>query len=339
MKSMKVDIPKELKENVPQTSFGKMLAATPVVMAVVATMLAGLASSEMTRAQYDRALAAQQQSKAGDQWSFFQAKRLRGALQRNTADLMQSTLEVHLLDPAVLRKGAEQLSAAQGSAEVRTEVEKIKNDMVALLDSAEGKRALEMMRKGELPPGAKPVDPPPEVKAAMTALDNMRPDAEVVNLLAKVSIKTLEEAVAAARDAALDFDAATRPINQAIDQLDNLVGRETTLLGLSTAGVAATTRDLTVARLKFAALRYEAEARLNQAIANLYELQVRKSNISAERHHRRSQRFFFGMLGAQLGVIIATFAMAARQRNFLWALAAGAGLVAIAFAIYVYLYV
>ena len=45
------------------------------------------------------------------------------------------------------------------------------------------------------------------------------------------------------------------------------------------------------------------------------------------------------MLAAQLGVIVSTFAMAARQRNLLWSLAAAAGLLAIAFAIYVYLYV
>jgi hypothetical protein len=61
---MKVNIPAELKADLPQTRFAKLLSATPVVMAVVATMLAGLASSEMTRAQYARALAAQQQSKA-----------------------------------------------------------------------------------------------------------------------------------------------------------------------------------------------------------------------------------------------------------------------------------
>ena len=93
---MKVEIPDELKADVPQNNYGKMLAATPVVMAVIATLLAGLASSEMTRAQYDRALAAQQQSKVGDQWSFFQAKRLRGALQRNALDLLQSLSLIHI---------------------------------------------------------------------------------------------------------------------------------------------------------------------------------------------------------------------------------------------------
>ena len=103
-----IKIPEELKADAPQTAWGKTLLATPVVMTVIATMLAGLASSEMTRAQYDRSLAAQQQSKAGDQWSFFQAKRLRGAYQRNTADLLQTIVEVRPLDPGALRKMAEQ---------------------------------------------------------------------------------------------------------------------------------------------------------------------------------------------------------------------------------------
>jgi len=64
---------------------------------------------------------------------------------------------------------------------------------------------------------------------------------------------------------------------------------------------------------------------------------VRKANISAERHHRRSGKFFFGMLAAQAAVIIATLAIAAQKRNFLWSVAAFAGLTAIVFAIYVYL--
>src|ERR1043166_5224377 len=99
MKPTKVTIPEELKTDLPQSRFGKILSATPVVMAVVATMLAGLASSEMTRAQYDRSLGAQQQSKAGDQWSFFQAKRMRGAIQHNTAELLQGLSAIYRFDP------------------------------------------------------------------------------------------------------------------------------------------------------------------------------------------------------------------------------------------------
>jgi hypothetical protein len=63
----KIGIPEEFKHDLPQTMWGKILGVTPIVMTVIATMLAGLASSEMTKAQYDRSLAAQLQSKAGDQ--------------------------------------------------------------------------------------------------------------------------------------------------------------------------------------------------------------------------------------------------------------------------------
>ena len=335
---MKVEIPDALKADVPQNNFGKMLAATPVVMAVIATLLAGLASSEMTRAQYDRALAAQQQSKAGDQWSFFQAKRLRGALQRNSLDLLQSTLELHPLTATGLKAAAEQWPAQPGESEAA----KVRTEMLAALDSPAGQQALAFLQRGEVPQaGAAPVLDP-NLKAALDAVENLTPDSQVAPLLAQVSLKTLEEALLAARDRAQTFDAATRPVNQTIDQLESLLARQAASLAAkasSPASGASLTRDFTVARLRYAALRYEVEARLNQAIASFYELQVRKSNISAERHHKRSQRFFFGMLAAQLGVIVSTLAMAARQRNLLWALAAAAGLLAVAFAIYVYLYV
>jgi hypothetical protein len=335
---MKVQLPDQLKVDVPPTNWGKMLAATPVVMAVVATLLAGLASSEMTRAQYDRALAAQQQSKAGDQWSFFQAKRLRGAFQRNSLDLLQSLIELRPLDAAVLQHAAEQMPAQPNQPEAA----RVRTEMLAALDSAAGQKALACLQRGDVPPVGPTAAPDPAVKAALDAVENLKPEPELASLLARVSDKALDGALRAAQDVAQTFDTATKPINNSIDQLENLVARQASCLrGMpSSPGTGASlSRDFTAARLRYTALRYEVEARLNQAIANLYELQVRKSNISAERHHDRSQRFFFGMLAAQLGVIVSTLAMAARQRNLLWALAAAAGLLAIAFAIYVYLYV
>lgn len=284
---MKVQIPDALKADMPQTIWGKILSATPVVMAVVATMLAGLASSEMTRAQYSRSLAAQQQSKAGDQWSFFQAKKLRATLQRNTIDLLQATGELH-------------------PVELNT-------------DSP----ATNYLTRGEAPALPPATEVAPEIKSAIEAVEKLEPDMAVAGLLAKVTEKSLDAALRAARDRAQAFDNLTGPINREIEALEKKFS----------------SRDFIAARLRYTASRYEAEARLNQDIANLYELQVRKSNIAATRHHVRSQRFFFGMLAAQAGVIIATFAMAARKRNLLWSIAAGAGLLAVAFAVYVYLFI
>ena len=91
---MKTKIPEELKSDLPLSKWGKLLAATPIVMTVIATMLAGLASSEMTKAQYDRSMAAQLQSKAGDQWNYYQAKKLRSAVSHNSLDLLGATADV-----------------------------------------------------------------------------------------------------------------------------------------------------------------------------------------------------------------------------------------------------
>lgn len=310
---MKITIPETLKGDLPLTLWGKILGATPIVMTVVATMLAGLASSEMTRAQYDRSWAAQMQSKAGDQWSFFQAKRLRGALQRNTLDLMHSTAEVRALSREALR-------AALAGTPVAAE-----------LETAAGAQALAVLLGGELPKPAAARPIAAEVQAALHALEYSRPDVELVELLGQVDDAMLAGELRRAQEQAMAFDAATKPINQVVDAVERAV--------TGPGAVAALRRDFIAARVHYAAQRYDAEARLNQVIGTLYELQVKKGNLSAERHRRRSQKFFYGMLAAQLGVIVATLAMAARKRNLLWSLAAAAGAAAISFAAYVYLYV
>ena len=294
---MKSEIPDTLKADVPQTKWGKILLATPVVMTVIATLLAGLASSEMTRAQYDRSFAAQLQAKAGDQWSYFQAKRLRGVMQRNTLDLLRSTTTVRPLDEAAL---------------------KLFGDLAP--------HTITALQTGQLPP-LPPATLDPKVKAALEAAENFRPENEIAPLLLALTAKDLDEALKSARDRAQAFDVAVQPVNEAMDRIDK---------SLAAAASGDATRDFTAARLRCMAFRYDAEARLNQSVANVLELQVRLNNLAAERHHRRSGWFFFGMLAAQAAVIIATFAIAARKRNLLWSLAAFAGLGAISFAIYVY---
>jgi hypothetical protein len=278
---MKTKIPDELAREVSQTKWGKILLATPVVMTVIATLLAGLASSEMTRAQYDRALGAQLQSKAGDQWGYFQAKKLRGAMQRTSFELLTATVDIRPIENPAL--------------------EKI--------------------------PAPAALNPEASVEAALQAIEKQQPETEIAALLKSVDDQSLATALQTAKDNALAFDAALAPANQALDQLEKSLA----------PGDKAAARDLIAARMRYSAARYDAEARLNQSIADLYELQVRKANISAERHHRRSGKFFYGMLAAQAAVIIATFAIAAQKRNFLWSLAAAAGIAAVLFAIYVYL--
>lgn len=305
---MKIKIPEELKENVPLTLWGKILNATPIVMTVIATMLAGLASSEMTKAQYDRSLAAQQQSKAGDQWGFFQAKRLRSAIQLGTLDVVQATGSEHTFNADGLRAFAATLPHA-----------------------AAVQSALELLLAARLPEQAAAPAYDPKIQAALDAIEHAATGPDFNQLLLAAKPDLVAAALRSAQDHTRAFDSLLRPVITGGDQLGD---------SLDPTGTAPRPliRDFTVLRLRYSALRYDTEARLNQAVANLYELQVRQSNLSAERHHRRSQRFFYGMLAAQAAVIIATFAMAARKRNFLWSLAATAGLGALSFAVYVFLF-
>jgi flagellar hook-basal body complex protein FliE len=267
---------------------------TPIVMTVIATMLAGLSSSEMTKAQYDRSLAAQLQSKAGDQWSYYQGKKLRSAEAQNTLDLLAATSEVTPLAAPML-PGADAATIA-------------------------------VLTKNQLPE-AKPTTFDADVQAALDRVDDSRPESEIAAALAKVKPATLAAALAAAQDTATAFDSATKSVNQAVDKYDEMLR----------TGDKAVFRGFSAARLRYMAARYDVESRLNMAVAGIYELQVRQGNYSAEQHHARSGKFFFGMLAAQMAVIISTFAIAARQRNFLWSLAAAAGAAAVVFSVYVYL--
>jgi hypothetical protein len=304
---VKIKIPDELKES-QTTLWGRVLNATPIVMTVIATMLAGLSSSEMTKAQYDRSLAAQKQSKAGDQWAFFQAKRMRSAVQSGTLDVVQATQTEKPLDEPGLRALAATLPQPEA---VQT--------------------ALNFLLSGKLPEQAAAPVPPANVQAALDVVRRGDDSTELARAMAAVKPAEIETALRAAQEHARAFDGLLRSVVDGGDRLGELLEPTTT-------PHRALSRDFTVLRLRYSAARYDAEARLNQSVAELFELQVRQNNLSAERHHRRSQRFFFGMLAAQAAVIIATFAMAARQRSVLWSLAAAAGLGALIFAVYVYLY-
>ena len=98
------------------------------------------------------------------------------------------------------------------------------------------------------------------------------PEEEIVQRLKTVDGPALAQALQSAKNNALAFEAANAPALQALEQLEKAL----------TPGDRAAVRDFTAARMRVNGIRYDAEARLNQNIANLYELQVRKANLSAE---------------------------------------------------------
>jgi len=322
-----IKVPDTLKQDIPQSSWGRIVIATPIVMTVIATMLAGLANSEMTKAQYERSLGAQLQSKAGDQWGFFQAKRLRSSLQVSTLDIIGATLSSTAFDSARLLQAVEQMPADEtGDTQ--------KRQLLELLGSPEAKGALHCLDTGSLPTFSTAFKPSEPVAAVQHALEQDEESTEAKALVAKLGDQTLASDLAAARKQVHAFDELTKPVNQILARLGAPLQR------LRADGLdAGQSLAFSTAKLRYEAQRYETEARLNQQVAGLLELQVRKANLSSERHHRRSQRFFYGMLGAQFGAIASTFAIASQKRSLLWALAAAAGVLSLSMAGYVYLFV
>lgn len=145
---------------------------------------------------------------------------------------------------------------------------------------------------------------------------------------------------------------AFKTLQKSLDDLASAAGdlrRATTQAALPAPSLGASDRqspadlrqlaaDLSAARLRFDALRYEREARLNQQVAYLYEVAVRKAAWQSDRYRTRSKYFFYGMLAAQAAVMIATFSLAVRERSWMWSIAASIGVFAISYAGYVYLF-
>lgn len=310
----------------PKSTLDKVITSTPVVMTIVATVLAGLSTSEMNQAQYFRATAAQQQSKASDQWALFQAKRGRAADAEQRAELFLTLGEAgpfSIDQVTTLPRAATTTPAATQAA--------------GMLDDPGVKTAAEMLRNPVLPSTPPPKFDDPAVAAAYDALRKNEGETADRALFAKVTDKSLHEALRKAEQRTRESDDALNPIDAGVLKLakavDGMAG------GTADAAQARRVRaSFNAARLKFEDARQHEVAKLNQVTAYLYEISVRRATIESERHRTRSLYFFFGMLGTQAAVTLATIAIAARERSALWVMAAVIGVLAVAYAGYVYLF-
>lgn len=397
-----------------KTVWSGILSATPVVLTVVATLLAGLSNSEMIQAQYHRALAAQNQSKAGDQWGLFQAKRIRGTSLETTRDLLGTLTETDAAEPispqeaadrllerlrraeqeadrlrAVLKSpagrqgpaaGALQQAAAtlvQTTAGAVQQAKQARERIRQELAAADVRQALSYLRQDALPEVKTRAVSDPAIGAALRAIQERRPEAEVAPLVAGIPEDALQRAIALAQANAEVVEEADKPVSAALAQVERFVQAQ---LGLARglqravravdraaaelpAANARPSADLRPSRVAldhsseaitadaerfrnafkaaqydYNARRYRREASWNEEAAKLYELQVRRSGVMSERHRSRSKHFFYGMLAAQAGVTIASFSLALKHKSILWALATLAGIGAVVFGLYVYLY-
>jgi hypothetical protein len=361
------------KPPVPKGIWGTILTTTPIVLTVLATAFAGLSSSEMTQAMYHRSLAAQHQSKAGDQWAFFQAKRIRGSGLETAADHLPP---IGPLDPARLKALAHRVTvsveqaakASHQSEEATTRMAKAMQESESALNQELDKPAVAhsftIVASGKLPEIEDHAVKDSALDDAIAAIRDRKAEDEINALVVKVPDKTLASALDAAEKNAQEFDVAASPIAKTMDQVGTLVNRhasqaEMFVSEMANASQASDAKDrdaslaaeiqasrtaeklhasFAAARDRYNATRYRRDADYNQTIAYLHEVQVHKSSVASDRHRQRSLHFFFGMLGAQAGVAISSIALAAKLRSVLWSVAGILGLAALGFSAYVFLY-
>jgi hypothetical protein len=372
----------------------RLFTMTPVVLTVLATLLAGLSNSEMTQAQYHRSLAAQSQSKAGDAWSFFQARRTRAAVLEAAVALAPALSRTDPPEPAALlaesdllvqalRRGeraakqagpaGEKLAAT--AADAAGKAERARDQLRALLGKAEVAEAFTGAAWGPAAGARAEPNGRAPVRDVLAAVEAGASEEELAPLLRRLPPADLYAELQAAQAEANRLDGAGAAVTKRLEAVSGAVAAQVAqarAFHRAAAGVLAVLAeragadrpegqrpaeaelaradaavksaaeelalDLKTAELDATARRHRAEARANQRIAGLNEVQVRQEGVRAEHHRHRSRQFFYGMLLAQLGVTVASLALAVQRRSGLWALAGLAGLAALVFGAYVYLY-
>jgi hypothetical protein len=461
-----------------------VLTATPILLTVLGTILASRSSGEMTQAQYYRSVAGQNQSKAGDQWAFFQAKRVRGTIQQMFAERGAFRLEgalavanrlpkslertqpkaTALLEAvnAAIKDGDDSGTSKADLEALKKAVEKYQSDVQTAVKEAQKSQAaiakvltpkasaagaadgltFLTLNKLPVPPGEtldRPSDavdsvidkdvlsvliaqhalaaaktirddnpdedtnaqlrklekgtkkldemlarvrPKDDLKVNIPAADSLpavvkKMEADLLQRFKKLDETKIQHSIELAEEKANQFDKGANPATGAIRDLEELLvnqdaafrtaqsaaedihmamtdlpatdGKLGKVREAADALQAAITRLATeigtvssrfkAARCDYDVRRYDREARFNQEVAALYEVQVRKSSLTSDAHRERSMYFLYSMLAAQAGVTIATFALAVRQKSVLWALATAAGVTAITIGIFAFQFI
>jgi len=243
----------------PRTFWSTVLTSTPVILTVLSTVLAGLSSSELTQAQYHRSLAAQNQSKAGDQWSFFQNKRIRGTNQEMAVDLLQTQAEPgkftsaafqasgqrllgeiqgiekqasrlgDLLGPAKASLGAGNalpeavnrllVSAIQEAKEAEITAAKIQQ----ALGQGDVQKALDHLSKNELPDVSIDKKEEPRIREASNAIQARQPESEIAPFMAQIPEEMIREAIERTEANIRIVEGEDKPITDVLRRLDGLV--------------------------------------------------------------------------------------------------------------------
>lgn len=298
----------EPKPDEPKTFIEKVGAALPIGLTALATVFAGMSTGALQQAMYWKSQAAQDQSKATNQWTLAGFK-------------VDRSLVVQTAAAQLLASGGRTPEFAPASTDA---TEKLAAEWLA------GKGPPQVYRRGAdakaregrvgLP------DVPPAIQELTELIRKRAPEDQILRKALKVKI---EDANAAVDEA----EAANERITE--EEWDAVVKAARKLVADARKKDASAGPVVQAALFELEQRRYRSEATLNQEIAALYEVRVKVTSAESDKHRRKSQILFIAMLVAQIGGVVSSLALARQQKSVLWLFAATAGLVALGFGGYV----
>jgi hypothetical protein len=240
----------------PASKWNSILTATPVILTVLATLMAGLSNSEMTLAQYHRSLAAQNQSKAGDQWNFFQAKRIRGTNLEMTIDLLHVSSQPGPCDAAVLESSCDRLlqefrralpaAAKLGSAgaslqpaggslqQKAAKVAEVAQNSMKTTEQArdrihqelgrpDAQEALACLNSGKLPAVSISRADDGTIVQALRAIRERRSEGDTMAIVRQIPDEAIQHAIEITEANVQTVEQADKPVSDALARIDGLI--------------------------------------------------------------------------------------------------------------------
>ena len=289
----------------PKGLIDKLGAALPVGLTALATVFASMSNGELQEAMYWKSQAAQDQSRATNQWSL-------AGFKRDRALIMQAT--------------AAQLHAASGYAAPQFQLPKGESGpdvQKALLWLKEPKP-----EKGGLP-AVKLPEVDDEIKQLRDAIEAREPEKELLNRAGRLEMAKITKAIDDAEKFAEQTDKEWDPTLKAAAALVRGQAPARSEGGEAPKAAAANATASQAAGFDLEERRYRAESRLNQGIGFLYEVRTRVSTAESDKHRKKSEYLSYAMLVAQIGAVASSLALARKRKSALWLFAATVGVVAI----------
>jgi hypothetical protein len=292
------------KPEEPKGFFEKIGAALPIALTALATVFASMSNGALQEAMYWKSQAAQDQSRATNQWTL-------AGFKRDRALVMQAT--------------AAQLRATGGYGVARFDVP----PGGASGDDVQKARAwlTESGEKGGPPSTKLPEIEDPAIKDLRDAIEHREPELDLLKKARHVKMAAINKAIDDAEKYNEQTDKEWEPIIRAASAWVRAQVPKGAEAPDAKKGANATAAQ--AAGFDLEERRYRAESRLNQGVGFLYEIRTKVSSAESDKHRRKSDYLSVAMLVAQIGAVASSLALARKKRSALWLFAAMIGLAAI----------